>query len=101
MDLDLDHLKSMVEQMLKCHATWVGSAPVKDLTAQRAINADRVEVFKLSGHEKAQKAYAWSVPEGPQGEDAARYIAVLESPPVASAETAVLMWIVAKGAADD
>lgn len=50
-----------------------------------------VEVFDLHGHPKAKREYAWSHAEGERGE---RFVAVLEIPPVDSAQKAVQVQIV-------
>jgi hypothetical protein len=52
-----------------------------------------VEVFDLAGHPKAKRAYAWSHLDGAKDERT-RFVAVLEIPPVVSAETAVRVQIV-------
>jgi hypothetical protein len=43
-----------------------------------------VEVFDLTGHPKAKRCYAWIHREG-LGEQGERFVAVLEIPPVVSA----------------
>jgi hypothetical protein len=55
-----------------------------------------VEVFTLTGHPKAKKAYAWSHPEGPHDHDE-RFVTVLEIPPVDSPQAAVKVAIAAGG----
>jgi hypothetical protein len=45
-------------------------------------------VFQIRGHPKAKRAYAWAHSSGPT-DQGKRYIAVLELPPVTSAQTAV------------
>jgi hypothetical protein len=52
-----------------------------------------VEVFDLHGHLKAKRAYAWAHLDSPNDERT-RFVAVLEIPPVVSAETAVRVQIV-------
>jgi len=52
-----------------------------------------VEVYDLTGHPKAKRAYAWSHLDG-KGDDRERFVAVLEIPPVESAVTAVRVQIV-------
>jgi len=52
-----------------------------------------VEIFDLTGHPTAKRAYAWSHREGPNDEDE-RIVAILEIPPVESAVTAVRIQIV-------
>jgi hypothetical protein len=48
-----------------------------------------VEIFDLTGHPKAKRAYAWSHRDG-DGDSDERFVAVLEIPPVTSPETAVI-----------
>jgi hypothetical protein len=52
-----------------------------------------VEVFDLTGHPKAKRAYAWRHPDGAKNERT-RFVAVLEIPPVNAAQTAVQVQIV-------
>jgi len=52
-----------------------------------------VEVFDLNGHPKAKRTYAWGHLDGAKDERT-RFVAVLEIPPVNSAETAVRVQIV-------
>jgi hypothetical protein len=53
-----------------------------------------VEVFDFMGYPKAKRAYAWSHLDG-ANDERTRFVAVLEIPPVVSAETAVRVQIVA------
>jgi hypothetical protein len=52
---------------------------------QKVASDDAVEVFRLTGHPKAKRCYAWSFTEGKE----TRFVTVLEIPPVESAQTAV------------
>jgi hypothetical protein len=52
-----------------------------------------VEVFDLTGHPYAKRAYGWSHKEG-KDDSGERFVTVLELPPVESAETAVRVQIV-------
>ena len=47
-----------------------------------------VEVFDLTGHPKAKRAYGWSHKDGPKDQDE-KFVTVLEIPPVDSAQAAV------------
>ena len=47
-----------------------------------------VEIFDLTGHPKAKRAYGWSHPDGDDNKTE-RFVATLEIPPVTSPETAV------------
>jgi len=51
-----------------------------------------IQVFDLTGHLKAKRAYDWSHTEG-EGNQGERFVAVLEMPPVDSPQTAVKMAI--------
>jgi hypothetical protein len=55
-----------------------------------------VEVYEIEGHPKARRCYAWTVGEGGK----LKTTAVLEIPPVDSAETAVKVAIAARSKAN-
>ena len=69
-----------VAQLHNCGAVWRETVPVH-------------EVFDLQGHPKAKRAYAWSHLDGKRDERT-RFVAVLEIPPVDSAQKAVQVQIV-------
>ncbi len=69
--------------------------PVQEVFEGRTIWLGNVEVFDLSGHPKAKRAYAWSHKDGKDDLDE-RFVTVLEFPPVVSPETAVKVAIVAE-----
>ena len=60
---------------------------------KQTVWEDVVESFALTGHPKAKRAYAWSHLDG-DNDERTRFVAVLEIPPVESAETAVRVQIV-------
>ena len=78
----------VIRQLHGCDAEWSESAPVHEVFRGQTVWKGFVEVFALSGHPKAKKAYAWSHPEGPD-DKGERFVAVLEIPPVESPITAV------------
>ena len=86
----------VIRQLHNCEGTHVGSEPVKELFRGKTVWDGTVEVFNVTGHPRAKKAYAWSQDQGTPKE---RFTAVLEIPPVKSAGDAVRMSIVkaAKG----
>jgi hypothetical protein len=84
----------VIRQLHGCDCAWVESAPVHEVFRGETVWKGFVEVFILSGHPKAKKAYAWSHPEGPD-DKGERFIAVLEIPPVESPVTAVRASIMA------
>jgi len=63
--------------------------------ASKLIWQGEVEVFDLTGHPKAKRAYAWSHRAGKDDSDE-RFVAVLEIPPITSPETAVKVVIAAE-----
>lgn len=79
--------------MYNCDATWRETVPVHEVFHGKTAWQGDIEVFYLTGHPKAKRAYAWSRLDG-KNDERARFIAVLEIPPVVSAETAVRVQIV-------
>jgi IS1 family transposase len=89
----LDELKATIERSEKCSAKHIATVPVTEIYREKTIWEGEVEVFELTGHAKAQKAYAWGYPK-----DTGRgwvITTVLEIPPVVSPQTAVKAAIVA------
>jgi len=83
-----------IMQLHNCGAAWRETAPVHEVFRGQTVWDGEVEVFDLTGHPKAKRAYAWSHREGKddQGE---RFVTVLEVPPVVSPITAVRASILA------
>ncbi len=75
-------------------ATWRETVPVHEMFRGQTAWRGEVEVFDLTGHPKAKRAYAWSHQEG-KNDQGERFVAVLEIPPVDSAKTAVQASILA------
>ncbi len=82
----------VIRQLHDRDCRWLESAP--EVFRGQTVWKGPVEVFSVTGHPKAKKAYAWSHPEGPD-DTRERFVAVLEIPPVESPETAVRASIVA------
>jgi hypothetical protein len=82
-----------VSQLHNCGATWRATVPVHEVFQGATVWQGDVEVFDLTGHPKAKRAHAWSHLDGAKDERT-RFVAVLEIPPVESAETAVRVQIV-------
>jgi hypothetical protein len=89
----LERLQLTVEHLHKCKAVHSATVPVHEVFRGETIWQGDVEVFDLTGHPKAKRAYAWCHLDG-KNDERERFVAVLEIPPVESAETAVRVQIV-------
>jgi hypothetical protein len=89
----IERLQQVIFHLHKASAKYVESAPVHEVFEGKTVWKGEVEVFDLTGHPKAKRCYAWSYPERGKDQDE-RFVAVLELPPVVSAETAVRVQIV-------
>ena len=75
-----------------CEAVHSESAPVVEMFGDKTVWEGVVEVFRLIGHARAKRCYAWSYPENGQ----TQFVTVLEIPPVESPPTAVRASIVSR-----
>jgi hypothetical protein len=91
----LDRLQVAVSHLHKCGAVHRATVPVTEVFNGQTIWQGEVEVFDLTGHPKAKRAYAWSHKDGKDDSDE-RFVAVLEIPPVDSPESAVKVAIAAE-----
>jgi hypothetical protein len=89
----IERLKLAEENLHNCGATHRSTVPVHEVFRGETVWQGDVEVFDLTGHPKAKRAYAWSHLDG-KNDERTRFVAVLEIPPVESAETAVRVQIV-------
>ena len=87
-------LQVAVEQLHGCGAIYRETVPVHEVFQGQTVWQGEVEVFDLSGHPKAKRAYGWSHREG-KNDEGERFVAVLEIPPVVSPITAVRASIMA------
>jgi hypothetical protein len=92
----MDYIHELEEVIRKLHgakAKHAKSVPVKETFQGQTVWDGTVEVFKLRGHPKAKKAYAWAHdtddPLRPR-----RHVTVLHIPPVTSPELAVRAAII-------
>ena len=89
----LARLQVAVSQLHNCGAVWRETVPVHEVFKGQTVWQGDVEVFDLTDHPKAKRAYGWSHKEG-KDDKGERFVAVLEIPPVESAKTAVQVQIV-------
>ena len=84
----LEELRDVIHKLHGAEATHVESVPVKETFQGQTVWEGKVEVFKLHGHPKANRVYAWAHdtddPQKPK-----RHVTVLHIPPVTSAVMAV------------
>jgi hypothetical protein len=85
-------LKDAIRAMHGCESLHVESVPVKEVFENQIAWEGMVEVFDLVGHPEAKRAYAWTYRDGDQN----KAVAVLELPPVDSAQSAVKVAIASK-----
>ncbi|HYJ88084.1 MAG TPA: hypothetical protein VEW46_18600 [Pyrinomonadaceae bacterium] len=91
----IGELKTAIRNMHGCESEYVETVPVTETFKGETVWNGDVEVFTIRGHPKAKRAYAWSHATG-KNDQARRYVAVLELPPVESPETAVKVAVAAE-----
>jgi hypothetical protein len=89
----IESIRKAIKAMHGCDSRHVESVPVHEVFEGQTAWQGTVEIFDLIDHAKAKRAYAWQYQDGP---DEIKTVAVLEIPPVDSAEGAVRVAIAAK-----
>ena len=84
----VEELQAAILNLHGCTSTYIESVPVHEEFQGETVWQGEVEVFEIEGHPKAKRAYAWGHATG-EDDQARRYVAVLELPPVDSPQTAV------------
>lgn len=88
----IERIQMVISQLYGCGSAHVKSVSVHEVFRGQTVWDGIVEVFDLSGHPKAKRAYGWSHPEGPD-DKGERFVTVLELPPVVDPKTAVQVSI--------
>lgn len=91
----IEKLQDAIRRLHGCASDYLETVPITERFQGRVVWSGDVEVFRLIGHPKAIRCYAWSHADGKQ-DDETRYVAVLEIPPVKDARTAVQAAIVSQ-----
>ena len=89
-----DYIKSLMDAIRRlhgCDASYLETIPITEIFQGKIAWQGDVEVFNIRGHPKAKRCYAWAHDTDNTGK---RYVAVLELPPVDSAQRAVKAAIV-------
>ena len=89
----LARLQAAIQQWHNCGAVYRMTIPVHEVVGGETVWKGEVEVFNLTGHPKAKRAYAWSQRDGANDED---LVTMLEIAPVVSPITAVRAAIMAR-----
>jgi hypothetical protein len=91
----IEDMRRAVEHLHGCKAVYVRTEPITEIFRGETVWEGDVEIFDLTGHPKSKRAYAWRHKDGP-ADSLDRYVAVLEYPPIDSAQKAVQAAIVAE-----
>jgi len=90
-----EQVRAAVEKLHDCRAHYLRTEPIKEVFQGKKVWEGDVEVFSLARHPKAKHAFAWMHLDGP-ADSLDRFVAVLEVPPIDSAQKAVQAAIVAE-----
>ena len=89
----IEELQDVIRRLHGVESSHIETVPVKEEFGGQIVWDGKVEVFKLHGHPKANKAYAWAHDtDNPQS--TRRHVTVLHIPPVTSPQLAVKAAIV-------
>jgi hypothetical protein len=91
----IEELQAAILNLHGCSSQYVETVPVTEVFQGETVWQGEVEVFDIRGHPKAKRAYAWGHASG-EADQARRYVAVLELPPVDSPQTAVKVAVAAE-----
>lgn len=91
-EVSIDQLRTAVERMHDCKATFRFASPVKETFKGATVWEGTVHAFDVD-HDKTYRCYAWSSPI--EGSERRKFYAVLAIPPVVTATDAVRAAIVA------
>lgn len=93
---DLSYIEALahaIEQGFSCKAKHLETVSVKEVFQGKTVWEGEVEVFELTGHQTAKRAYGW----GFHTEDKkAEFATVLGVPPITSPQKAVQAYIINK-----
>jgi len=82
-----EKLRKVISKVHGSDSIHVATVSVKELPGDPVQWEGNVEVFDLISHPMAKRSYAWGYPDGDP--EPANIFAILELPPVNSAESAV------------
>src|SRR4029453_9330898 len=91
----ISRLKDAIRRLHGCESEYAGNEEVLETFQGETVWSGNVEIFNIRGPPKPKKCYWWSHSAG-KNDKGERFVAVLELPPVDSAETAVRAAVVAE-----
>jgi hypothetical protein len=91
-EVSIEGLAKAILDLHGCKATWIESVPVKEVFKGETVWEGVVQVFKIEGHPKADKCYAWSAPI--ENSKNRRYYAILHISPINSPKKAIMASII-------
>jgi len=91
--VEIERLQKAIRDLHGLESTHLRSESVRETFQGKTVWEGMVEVFTVTGHPKAELAYAWSHETDEGGR---RYVAVLGLPPINSARDAVRAAIAAE-----
>lgn len=86
----LQELRDAIKRLHGCESKHLTTAAVVETSQGETVWKGEVEIFALIDHPTAKRCFAWAH----ETDEGKRYVAVLELPPVTSAQTAVRAAIV-------
>lgn len=89
----IEELRSVIRRLHGVDSTHIESIPIKETHQGKTVWEGVVEVFRLHGHPKAEKVYAWTH-ETDDPKNPKRHVTVLHIHPITSAIEAVRASIV-------
>jgi hypothetical protein len=92
MSAHLGELRDVIRRLHGAQATHVESVPVKEVFNGQTVWDGIVEVFRLEGHPRTNKAYAWLHDTG--NPDKPKHVTVLHIDPALSPAKAVRAFII-------
>ena len=81
----IEHLAETIRRFYSCEPAWIATVPVRKAWHRGFATEGIVQVFELSGHNRAKRCYVYNYKESGEW----FYTTVLEVPPVVDAESAV------------
>lgn len=87
------NLLTAIEKRAQCEAKRLHTQPVRLSVRGKTVWRGKVEVFQLTGHPEAQRAFGWGVKNS---KDRIEYVTVIGIPPLETALMAVKAYLASR-----